>query len=55
MVVAIGAGPVGLAAVMASRLYGPSKTIAIDLDESLKAYDVFGNATAEDALKVLIS
>jgi alcohol dehydrogenase len=28
----IGSGPVGLAAVMTARLYGPSKVIAIDLD-----------------------
>lgn len=34
VVAVIGAGPVGLAAVMTSRLYGPSKVIAIDLDEN---------------------
>lgn len=34
VVAVIGAGPVGLAAVMTSRLYGPSKIIAIDLDEN---------------------
>ena len=32
VVAVIGAGPVGLAAVMTSRLYGPSKVIALDLD-----------------------
>jgi alcohol dehydrogenase len=32
VVAVIGAGPVGLSAVMTSRLYGPSKVIAIDLD-----------------------
>jgi len=34
VVAVIGAGPVGLSAVMTSRLYGPSKVIAIDLDDS---------------------
>jgi alcohol dehydrogenase len=34
VVAVIGAGPVGLAAVMTARLYGPSKIIAIDLDEA---------------------
>jgi alcohol dehydrogenase len=33
VVAVIGAGPVGLAAVMTSQLYGPSKVIAIDLDD----------------------
>ncbi len=32
VVAVIGAGPVGLAAVMTARLYGPSKIIAVDLD-----------------------
>ena len=32
VVVVVGAGPVGLAAIMTSRLYGPSKVIAVDLD-----------------------
>jgi alcohol dehydrogenase len=32
VVAVIGAGPVGLAAIMTSQLYGPSKVIAIDLD-----------------------
>ena len=32
VVAVIGAGPVGLSSVMTSRLYGPSKVIAIDLD-----------------------
>jgi alcohol dehydrogenase len=32
VVAVIGAGPVGLSAVMTARLYGPSKIIAIDLD-----------------------
>ncbi len=34
VVAVIGAGPVGLAAVTTARLYGPSKVIAIDLDDS---------------------
>jgi len=34
VVAVIGSGPVGLSAVMTSRLYGPSKVIAIDLDEA---------------------
>ncbi|WP_426721711.1 zinc-dependent alcohol dehydrogenase family protein [Corynebacterium auriscanis] len=32
VVVVIGAGPVGLAAITASQLYGPSRVIAVDLD-----------------------
>ena len=32
VVAVIGSGPVGLAAVMTARLYGPSKVIAVDLD-----------------------
>ena len=34
VVAVVGAGPVGLAAVMTARLYGPSKIIAVDLDEA---------------------
>ena len=34
VVAIIGSGPVGLSAVMTARLYGPSKVIAIDLDDS---------------------
>ncbi len=34
VVAVIGSGPVGLSAVMTSRLYGPSKVIAIDLDSA---------------------
>ena len=33
VVAVIGSGPVGLSAVTTARLYGPSKIIAIDLDE----------------------
>ena len=43
VVAVIGAGPVGLSAVTTARLYGPSKIIAIDLDESrLKRSPDFG-------------
>ncbi|MCW2803722.1 MAG: alcohol dehydrogenase [Propionibacteriaceae bacterium] len=34
VVAVVGSGPVGLAAVMTARLYGPSKIVAIDLDGS---------------------
>jgi alcohol dehydrogenase len=34
VVAVIGSGPVGLAAVMTARLYGPSKVIAVDVDAS---------------------
>lgn len=37
VVAVIGSGPVGLAAVMTARLYGPSKVIAIDLDDTRMA------------------
>jgi alcohol dehydrogenase len=41
VVAVIGSGPVGLSAVMTARLYGPSKIIAIDLDDArlLRAKD----------------
>jgi len=43
VVAVIGSGPVGLSAVMTSRLYGPSKIIAIDLDQArLKRAADFG-------------
>jgi alcohol dehydrogenase len=43
VVAVIGSGPVGLSAVMTSRLYGPSKIIAIDLDDQrLKRASDFG-------------
>jgi alcohol dehydrogenase len=43
VVAVIGSGPVGLAAVMTARLYGPSKVIAIDLDGArLERADDFG-------------
>jgi len=43
VVAVIGSGPVGLSAVMTARLYGPSKIIAIDLDDArLKRAHDFG-------------
>ena len=43
VVAVVGAGPVGLSAVMTSRLYGPSKVISVDLDNSrLKRAADFG-------------
>jgi alcohol dehydrogenase len=33
VVAVIGVGPVGLAAIMTAQLYGPSRVIAIDIDE----------------------
>jgi alcohol dehydrogenase len=43
VVAVIGSGPVGLSAVMTARLYGPSKIIAIDLDDArLKRAADFG-------------
>ncbi|MGC2168533.1 MAG: zinc-dependent alcohol dehydrogenase family protein [Acidimicrobiales bacterium] len=43
VVAVIGSGPVGLAAVTTARLYGPSKIIAIDLDDArLKRAPDFG-------------
>jgi alcohol dehydrogenase len=34
VVAVVGAGPVGLAAVMTAQLYGPSKVVAIDVDDA---------------------
>jgi alcohol dehydrogenase len=43
VVAVVGAGPVGLSAVMTSQLYGPSKVISIDLDSArLKRASEFG-------------
>jgi alcohol dehydrogenase len=43
VVAVIGSGPVGLSAVMTSSLYGPSRVIAIDLDDArLKRASDFG-------------
>lgn len=56
-VVVVGAGPVGLAAIMTSTLYGPGRIVAIDLDDSrLERAREFGadvtiNNSSEDALE----
>ncbi|MFG2006206.1 zinc-dependent alcohol dehydrogenase family protein [Spirillospora sp. NPDC048911] len=43
VVAVVGAGPIGLAAIMAARLYSPSQIIAIDLaDSRLEAAKQFG-------------
>ncbi len=34
VVAVVGAGPVGLAAIMTAQLYGPSRVVAIDLDDA---------------------
>jgi alcohol dehydrogenase len=55
VVAVVGAGPVGLAATMTARLYGPSTVVAIDMADSRleKARDQFGadvtvNSGSED-------
>ncbi len=59
VVVIVGSGPVGLAAVVAARLYSPSHVVAIDLvDSRLDAAKQFGadvtiNNSREDALAVV--
>lgn len=61
VVAVIGAGPVGLAAVMTARLYGPSKIIAIDLDDArLARAEEFGatdtvNSGAADAKEQILA
>jgi alcohol dehydrogenase len=58
VVVIVGSGPVGLAAIVAARLYSPSHVVAIDLaDSRLEAAKQFGadvtiNNGREDALAV---
>ncbi len=55
----VGAGPIGLSAIMGSRLYSPSHVIAIDLaDSRLEAAKQFGadvivNPSREDPLEVV--
>jgi alcohol dehydrogenase len=60
VVAVVGAGPVGLAAMMTARLYGPSRIVAIDKADSRleKARSEFGadvavNSDAEDPLAVI--
>jgi len=61
VVAVVGSGPVGLAAIMGSRLYSPSHVVAIDLaDARLEAAKQFGadvtvNNTSEDPLEVVRS
>jgi alcohol dehydrogenase len=58
-VVIVGAGPIGLAAIMAARLYSPSHVVAVDLvDARLEAAKQFGadvivNNGTEDAAAVV--
>ena len=55
----VGAGPIGLSAILGSRLYSPSTVIAIDLaDSRLDAAKRFGadvtiNSTAQDPVEVV--
>jgi alcohol dehydrogenase len=59
VVAVVGAGPIGLSAIMGSRLYSPSHIVAIDLaDSRLDAAKQFGadvtlNNGAEDPLTVV--
>ena len=59
VVVIVGAGPIGLSAIMGSRLYSPSHVVAIDLaDSRLEAAKRFGadvtvNNSREDPLEVV--
>jgi alcohol dehydrogenase len=46
VVAVVGAGPVGLAAVMTARLYGPSRIIAVDLDAARLSRAIDFGATA---------
>ena len=61
VVAVVGAGPIGLSAIMGSRLYSPTTIIAIDLaDSRLEAAKQFGadvtvNNSREDALEVVRS
>ncbi|MEO7370568.1 MAG: zinc-dependent alcohol dehydrogenase family protein [Ilumatobacteraceae bacterium] len=61
VVAVVGAGPVGLSAIMGSRLYSPTTVVAIDLaDTRLEAAKLFGadvtvNNSREDALEVVRS
>ena len=59
VIAVVGAGPIGLAAIMGARLFSPSHIVAIDLaDSRLDAAKQFGadivvNSTREDADKVV--
>ncbi|HET6874808.1 MAG TPA: zinc-dependent alcohol dehydrogenase family protein [Acidimicrobiales bacterium] len=59
VVAVVGAGPIGLSAIMGSRLYSPSHIVAIDLAESrLEAAKQFGadvtvNSRIEDPVEIV--
>ncbi len=59
VVAVVGAGPIGLAAIMGARLFSPSHVVAIDLAptrlEAAKTFgaDVVVNPTNEDALEIV--
>jgi alcohol dehydrogenase len=59
VVAIVGAGPIGLSAIMGSRLYSPAHVVAIDLaDSRLEAAKQFGaditiNNSREDALAIV--
>jgi alcohol dehydrogenase len=61
VVAIVGAGPIGLAAIMGSRLYSPTTVVAIDLaDSRLEAAKSFGadvtvNNSREDPLEIIRS
>jgi len=56
-VVVVGSGPVGLAAIITAKLYGPGRIVAVDLDNSrLERAQEFGadvtiNNSSEDAVE----
>jgi alcohol dehydrogenase len=59
IIAVVGAGPVGLAAIMTSRLYGPGKVIAVDIaDSRLEKATEFGadaivNNSSGDTVKTI--
>ncbi|MGA4692661.1 zinc-dependent alcohol dehydrogenase family protein [Rhodococcus sp. AB351] len=59
VVVVIGAGPIGLAAILAARLFSPSRIVAVDLaDSRLEAAKAFGanvvvNSGRDDVAEVV--
>jgi alcohol dehydrogenase len=60
VVAVVGAGPVGLAAMMTARLYGPSQVVAIDIADSRLASatadfgaDVTINSASDDVVEVV--
>ena len=61
VVAVVGAGPIGLSAIMGSRLYSPAHVVAIDLaDSRLEAAKQFGadvviNNSREDAVEIVRS